>query len=77
VLTDAFLEYSKEMGNDLSTPNPAYGFAGLKAGDRWCLCALRWLQAYEAGMAPQVDLTATHEATLEFVSMESLREYAL
>ena len=77
VMTDAFLEFSKSVGNDLSTPMPQYGFAGLKAGDQWCLCAGRFLQAYQAGVAPRVSLRATHRRALEIVPIEALRERAL
>ena len=76
VMTAEFLAYSKMVGNDLSTPMPEYGFAGLKPGDRWCLCAARFLQAHEEGAAPQVRLAATHEATLAVVPLKILREYA-
>jgi uncharacterized protein (DUF2237 family) len=76
-MTAAFLAFSKAHGNDLSTPMPEYGFAGLKPGDRWCLCAARWREAYEADAAPLVDLAATHEATLEFVTLEALRQHAI
>lgn len=75
VMTNEFLEFSKEMGNDLSTPIPAYGFPGLKEGDRWCLCALRWLEAYENGMAPKVVLEATHQLVLEFLPFEELKKF--
>jgi uncharacterized protein (DUF2237 family) len=75
--TDDFLAFSKEAGNDLSTPNPEYGFPGLKPGDRWCLCAPRWQEALEAGMAPAVILEATHEKALEFSSVEDLKRHAL
>ncbi len=75
VMTNEFLEFSKEMGNDLSTPMPAYGFPGLKEGDRWCLCALRWLEAYENGMAPKVVLEATHQLVLEFLPFEELKKF--
>ena len=74
LVTDEFLEFSKAVGNDLSTPNPY--FPGLKAGDKWCLCAARWQQAYEAGFAPKVLLNATHLRTLHFASLEALKEYA-
>ena len=77
VMTDAFLEFSKAMGNDLSTPRPQYGFAGLKAGDQWCLCAARFLQAYQAGKAPRVRLVSTHKRALDIVPIECLREYAM
>ncbi len=76
-MTDEFLAFSKSRGNDLSTPNPLYDFAGLQAGDYWCLCALRWKEAYEAGQAPRVILEATHISMLEFVDLEVLREYAV
>lgn len=72
-----FLAFSKSRGNDLSTPLPEFGFPGLEPGDRWCLCAMRWKEAFEAGMAPRVILRATHEATLEIVSMEDLKRYAI
>lgn len=75
-VTEDFLRFSKMKGNDLSTPSPAYGFPGLKDGDRWCLCCLRWKEAYEAGMAPLVNLKATHISVLEFVDLEVLKEYA-
>jgi uncharacterized protein (DUF2237 family) len=75
-MTDEFLAFSKSRGNDLSTPMPHYDFPGLAAGDRWCLCVLRWKEAYEAGMAPLVNLRATHISTLEFVDLEVLKEYA-
>ena len=75
VMTDEFLSFSKVVGNDLSTPMPVYQFPGLKAGDRWCLCAARWREAYDAGMAPKVVLEATHISALEFASLEELREY--
>jgi hypothetical protein len=70
----AFLAFSKSRGNDLSTPQP--GFPGLKPGDRWCLCAERWQEAFEAGMAPDVVLEATHEATLAYCRLEDLRAHA-
>lgn len=76
VMTDEFLALSKYLGNDLSTPRPEYGFAGLKAGDRWCLCAARFLQAHEEGAAPLVNLAATHSATLAVVPLEILQLYA-
>ena len=77
VVTESFLAYSKAVGNDLSTPRPEYGFPGLKPGDRWCLCVGRWQQAYEAGQAPMVDLSATHMQALNHVNEEALREYGL
>ncbi len=76
-VTDEFLVFSKQAGNDLSTPMPHYGFPGLVAGDRWCLCASRWQEALEAGMAPHVVLAATHLSALEFCSMADLRAYAV
>ena len=76
VMTDAFLAFSKAMGNDLSTPRPEYGFAGLKPGDRWCLCAPRWKEALDAGMAPKLVLESTHEETLAIVPLGVLKDYA-
>lgn len=75
-MTDAFLAYSKAQGNDLSTPRPQWQFPGLKDGDHWCLCATRWREALEAGVAPGVDLEATHESALEIVSIEDLLAHA-
>jgi uncharacterized protein (DUF2237 family) len=72
-----FLEYSRFKGNDLSTPMPEYGFDGVKPGDSWCLCAARWLEAYESGMAPRVHLMRTHKRALEVVPLEKLRSYAV
>jgi uncharacterized protein len=77
VMTDEFLAFSKSKGNDLSTPLPQFNFPGLKAGDKWCLCALRWKEAHDAGMAPEVDLEATNEKVLEFVEIEQLIKHAL
>jgi len=77
VMSDEFLEFSRSVGNDLSTPHPEWGFPGLREGDRWCLCADRWQQALDAGVAPRVVLEATHALALEFSSLESLREHAL
>jgi uncharacterized protein (DUF2237 family) len=77
VATDEFLAYSKSAGNDLSTPMPDYGFPGLKAGDRWCLCAPRWQQALAAGSAPKVVLAATHEGALEYATLTDLKKYAV
>lgn len=76
-VTEAFLSYTKAQGNDLSTPQPAYGFPGLKPGDKWCLCAARWQEALADGMAPPVDLAATHKAALEHVSLEVLEANAI
>ena len=73
----AFLEYSRFKGNDLSTPVPAYDFKGLKPGDTWCLCAIRWLEAEESGMAPRVHLKRTHIRALEIVPIEILKRYAV
>lgn len=75
-VTEKFLEFSKASGNDLSTPAPQYSFPGLKEGDRWCLCALRWKEAYDAGAAPIVVLEATSEAALKHVSRSVLEEFA-
>jgi uncharacterized protein (DUF2237 family) len=77
VMTAEFLALSKYLGTDLSTPRPEFGFAGLKPGDRWCLCATRFLQAHEEGAAPQVNLAATHQRSLEIVPLEVLQRYAL
>jgi uncharacterized protein len=76
-MTAAFLAFSAERGNDLSTPAPHFGFPGLRPGDRWCLCVERWKEAYEAAVAPPVVLEATHMSALEFVSLEELREHAV
>ena len=75
IMTAEFLAMSKYLGNDLSTPKPEYGFAGLKPGDRWCLCASRFLQAHEEGAAPQVYLAATHRRALDVVSLAVLQAY--
>jgi uncharacterized protein (DUF2237 family) len=76
VMTAEFLAFSKAAGNDLSTPMSQYGFPGLKPGDRWCLCAPRWKEALDAGMAPQVVLESTHEETLAIVPLGVLKDYA-
>lgn len=76
-VNDAFLAFSVRQGNDLVTPRPEYRFAGLKAGDRWCVCAARWLEAYRAGAAPPVVLEATHEAALRIVPLQALLEHGL
>jgi uncharacterized protein len=76
-MTDEFLAFSQARGNDLSTPMPAAGFPGLQAGDRWCLCASRWQEAFEAGVAPPVYLDATDIRALEWCSLEALRRHAL
>jgi len=72
IMTNEFLIFSKSKGNDLSTPNPTYGFPGLKSGDRWCLCAVRWQEAYISGYAPKVILEATHEKALDYIKLDSL-----
>jgi uncharacterized protein (DUF2237 family) len=77
VMTLAFLEFSKSRGNDLSTPVPELGFPGLKPGDRWCLCAPRWQEAFEANQAPRVVLRATHEGALVHCSLADLKRFAL
>ncbi|ANV83135.1 hypothetical protein AWQ21_01250 [Picosynechococcus sp. PCC 7003] len=76
-MTPAFLEFTKNQGNDLSTPVPQYHFPGLKPGDRWCLCAARWQEAFEVGVAPPVHLEATHAKALEIVRLEDLQHHAL
>ena len=76
-MTEEFLVFSKDAGNDLSTPMPQYGFPGLKPGDSWCLCAQRWQQAFEAGVAPSVRLEACHIAALEWVNLSDLRTKAI
>lgn len=77
IVTDEFLEFSKSVGNDLSTPAPHFGFAGLKDGDQWCLCAPRWQEALEAGKAPKVKIRSTHIAAAEFCDMDALRAHAI
>lgn len=74
-VTDKFLAFSKARGNDLTTPMPAYRFAGLEPGDRWCLCANRWREALEAGMAPPVVLESTHMSALKFVTLQQLEKH--
>ncbi len=76
-VTQAFLEFSRDRGNDLMTPAPEYGFPGLKPGDQWCLCAARWQEALDAGVAPPVVLAATHISALEFLSLDDLLAHAL
>ena len=76
-LTEEFLKFSKKAGNDLSTPMPAYGFPGLKPGDRWCLCASRWQEAFEAGKAPLVYLEGTNEKALEIVNLDDLIDHSV
>ena len=75
-VSEAFLEFSRAAGNDLSTPRPEFRFPGLSSGDRWCLCAARWLEALEGGMAPPVSLASTHERTLEVIPLEVLQRHA-
>jgi len=75
-MSRGFLEFSRFRGNDLSTPHPEFGFPGLKPGDRWCLCATRWLEAHENDMAPRVFLQRTHRKALETVPLSTLRRYA-
>ena len=77
VMTAEFLNYSKSVGNDLSTPRPDLGFSGLNPGDRWCLCAPRWKEALDAGAAPQLVLESTHEETLAIVPLGVLKDYAV
>lgn len=77
IVNDKFLEFSKSRGNDLSTPVPEYQFPGLKDGDGWCLCVLRWKEAYEAGFAPPIKLKSTHEKALEFIPKEILEEFGI
>jgi uncharacterized protein (DUF2237 family) len=76
-VTAEFLAFSKSKGNDLSTPRPEFGFAGLNPGDRWCLCAERWKEAFQAGAAPRVVLQSTHKASLKYVDLVDLKKYAL
>lgn len=76
-VTTEFLEFSKSRGNDLSTPNPEFGFPGLKPGDRWCVCALRWKEAMDNGYASPVVLASTNESVLEVISLEDLKKHAL
>ena len=77
VITEEFLAFTRSVGNDLSTPVPAYGFPGLEPGDRWCLCVTRWAEALRAGCAPAVVLAATHVSAMEFVSREDLQAHAV
>jgi uncharacterized protein (DUF2237 family) len=76
-VTEEFLAFSRRRGNDLSTPRPEFGFPGLRPGDRWCLCADRWREAWEAGMAPRVVLASTHRSVLKTVPLEVLKEHAM
>ena len=77
VVTDDFLEFSKRQGNDLITPRPEFNFNGLKEGDSWCLCALRWREANDAGCAPRVKLTATNIKTLDYIELEILKQHQI
>jgi uncharacterized protein (DUF2237 family) len=76
-VTEEFLEFTRSKGNDLTSPSPSQGFPGLKPRDKWCLCVSRWKEALDAGVAPAVTLSATHEAALKYVSLESLKRHAL
>lgn len=76
-MTDSFLEYSAAQGNDLSTPMVEFNFPGLTAGDFWCLCLGRWIEAYKAGLAPKIKLEATHASVLEYLDLDTLKEYAV
>jgi uncharacterized protein len=76
-MTESFLAFSKEAGNDLSTPHPEWGFPGLVPGDQWCVCADRWREAFDAGFAPPVVLEATHASMLEFATLDDLRAHAV
>ena len=75
MVTQAFLEYSKNKGNDLITSRPEYNFRGLKPGDKWCLCISRWVEAYEAGVAPPIDIEATDAKALDYVSLDVIKVY--
>lgn len=75
IMTDEFLEFTKSKGNNLSSPAPEFGFPGLKAGDGWCLCALRWKEAFKAGVAPSVKLESTHEKVLQYISLQDLKSH--
>ena len=77
VVTDEFLEFSRNKGNDLSTPMEQYGFPGLRSGDSWCLCLMRWIEAYNDDMAPRVVLEATHISALEFIDLDILQRFAV
>jgi uncharacterized protein len=76
-LTESFLDFSREQGNDLSTPVPEHDFPGLEPGDRWCVCVARWREAFDSGVAPPVVLTATHEETLAVVTLDALKRHAV
>jgi uncharacterized protein len=77
IVTERFLSFSRRAGNDLSTPQPQFGFPGLRPGDRWCVCAARWLEAHDSGCAPPVLLAATHERALELIGIDTLLAYAI
>ena len=77
IMTEEFLEFTKNQGNDLSTPMPQYGFSGLKSGDQWCLCALRWKEAFEEGVAPPVKLESCEDSALRLISLTVLKQHAL
>jgi uncharacterized protein (DUF2237 family) len=77
LMTEEFLEFSRDQGNDLATPVPEFDFPGLKPGDRWCLCAARWKEALQAGVAPPVVLEATHMSAVEFLDLEDLQSHAV
>ena len=72
IVNEKFLHFTRQMGNDLSSPNPMYSFPGLKPGDKWCVCALRWKEAFDAGCAPEVIIEATHEKSLDYVALDDL-----
>ena len=72
IVNEKFLHFTRQMGNNLSSPNPMYNFPGLKPGDKWCVCALRWKQAFDAGCAPEVILEATHEKSLDYLNLDDL-----
>ena len=72
IVNEKFLHFTRQMGNDLSSPNPMYNFPGLKPGNKWCVCALRWKEAFDAGCAPEVILEATHEKSLDYVNLDDL-----
>ncbi|PXA04047.1 DUF2237 domain-containing protein [Coraliomargarita sinensis] len=76
-MTEAFLEFSRSRGNDLTTPLPEYGFPGLEAGDFWCLCRSRWEEAHAEGVAPRIRLEATHASVLEYLDLDLLKSYAI
>jgi uncharacterized protein (DUF2237 family) len=77
IVTEQFLSFSRRTGNDLSTPQPQFGFPGLRPGDRWCVCAARWLEAHDSGCAPPVLLAATHERALDLIEIDTLLAYAI